>query len=126
MLEWLGKLEAPPKSDESPAVPVLLASWREILIALGLHDNKEDKGKLSRLNKTYAGPITIPGQGRQPLVEKAKLLEWYQGLAAKVQAKQDRQRDAQATVSARHDYGREGEVAPDLAGGVKKRRHRKP
>jgi hypothetical protein len=122
--------DATPKPEKSAitAPPAeYLASWREILVALGMRDNDEDKQKVARLNKTYDGPITIPGQGRQPFAEKTKLLEWWNGLEAKIQAEKDRQRDTQATVSAQHNYAREGVVAPDIAGGVKKRRqNRKP
>ncbi len=108
---------------DAPSSPVnLLASWREILVALGLRNNREDKSKVSRLNKTYGGPIAIPGMGKQPLVEKPALLKWWSGLAAKVQAEQDRRRDAAATASRRYNYGREGEVAPDISGNVKQRR----
>jgi hypothetical protein len=114
-------------TESQNLLPTHLASWREILITLGMHHNDEDKQKVSRLNKTYSGPITTPGQGKQPFVEKAKLLEWWRGLEAKALESQQRQRDAQATVSARHGYGRKGEVAPGIAGGVKKRRRdRKP
>ena len=105
----------------------LLRGWRDILIALGMKHNDEDKQKVSALNKSYEGPIHIPGRGCQPLADKGKLIEWWNGLAAKVQAEQDRQRDAKATISARYNYGGGSEVAPDISGGVKKRRcDRKP
>jgi hypothetical protein len=112
-----------PEKPATAALPAKhLASWREILVALGMRDNKEDKQKVARLNKTYGGPITIPGQGSQPFVEKTKLLEWWNSLEARIQAEKDRQRDTQATVSTQHNYAREGVVAPNIAGGVKKRR----
>ena len=125
---------APPSADRregppKPPAPLvkLLVNWPEILIALGMKNNREDKRNVSRLNKTYSGPITIPGQGKQPLVNRAELLEWWGGLAAMVKAEQERQRDARATVSAQHRYGGEGEVIPDLAGEVKRRRrNRRP
>ena len=118
--EHQGARPASPRPELAPVK--LLANWREILIALGMKFSTEDKQKVLRLNKTYSGPIVIPGQGKQPLVDKAQLLEWYNGLAAKFNAEQERKRDAQATVSVGHEYGRDGEVTPDLAGGVKKRR----
>ena len=78
-------------------------------------------------NKTYGGPIIFPGQGKQPLVEKSVLMDWWNGVIAKAQAEQDHKRDAQATAAVQYNYGREGEVAPDVSGGVKKRRRdRKP
>jgi len=109
------------------APPQYLTSWREILIALGFKNNREDKQKVSRLNKSYSGPIKTPGQGKQPFVKKAELLSWWAGLEAKVNETQQRKRDAQATLANQHDFGRDGEVTPDISGGVKKRRqNRKP
>ena len=116
--------DTPPKSDESPTAPVpaILANWREILIALGLHPNVEDREKVRRLNKTYRGPIITGGQGKQPLADKAKLLEWWRGLEAKTAAMADRNRDTRATVAAQHNYGQRGVVVPDIRGRVKSRR----
>ena len=117
-----GDSAAPQPADPKP----LLASWREILVALEMKDNREDKQKVARLNETYNGPIVIPGQGRQPLVDKAKLIEWWNNLAVIAQA-DNRQRDAQATVGAKYDYGRHGKVVPEISGSVKeRRRNRKP
>ena len=110
-----------------PAPPAqYLTGWREILVALGMTDNREDKQKVSRLNKTRGGPIAIPGQGAQPFVGKSKLIQWWNRLASQF-ATQNRQRDSAATVASQHHYARDGEVVPDIAGGVKKRRRdRKP
>ena len=111
------KVEGKPQT-----LPKYLTSWREILIALEFKNNREDKQKVSRLNKSYSGPIEIPGQGKQPFVDKAKLLDWWAGLEAKVKEGRQRKLDAQATVANRHDFGREGEVTPGISGGIKKRR----
>ncbi len=106
----------------APSAPaVLLASWREILITLGMKNNREDRQKVDRLNTTYGGPIKKSGQGRQPLVDKAKLIEWWNHLEATAQS-DNRRRDATATVAARHKYARDGEAVPDISGGVKRRR----
>ena len=126
-----GTRDEPPAGEALTAPPPLplamLTSWREILVALGLKNNREDQGKVSRLNGRYAGPICIPGRGAQPVVDKAKLIKWWNDLEAKAREAKDRSRDAQATAAAQHDYGRDGVVAPDLAGGVKRRRKdRKP
>jgi len=116
-----------PKKTTPPDIPEYLANWREILVALGMKNNVEDKQKVFRLNKTYSGPIQIPGQGRQPFVEKMGLLKWWAGLKTKVQQSEQRQRDAQATVASGYNFSRDGEVTPDISGGVKKRRRdRKP
>jgi len=93
-----------------PELPQYLTSWREILIALGFKYNQEGKQKVSRLNESYSGPIKTPGQGMQPLVDKAKLLEWWPGLEAKAEEKQRRKQDAQATFASRHDFGRDTEA----------------
>jgi hypothetical protein len=131
---WLDASTALAETKPQPATPlaavvppavvppaVYLTSWREILITLGMHDDREDKQKVSRLNNTRNGPIKIPGQGKQPFVEKVPLADWWNNLAVEFQT-ENRQRDAQATVSAQHDYGWGGVVAPDINGGVKKRR----
>lgn len=106
-----------------------LTSWREILIALGMKDNAEDQGKVKRLSKRFSEgcPITIPKQGAQPKADKAKLLEWWNGLEQKFEESRRRERDRRATVAGQHPYGRDGIVAPDISGEVKKRRKdRKP
>jgi len=122
-----GKVPAIDVQRSSAVPPVYLNTWREILITLGLKNNREDKQKVSRLNRTYSGPINIPGQGKQPFVDKAKLLEWWASLEAKVKEARQREQDAQATIANRHDFHRDGEVVPDISGGVtKRRRDRKP
>jgi hypothetical protein len=98
-----------------------LVTWRDILICLGKHDNEEDKTQVRRLNDTRDGPIKIGGKGQQPIVDKVRLLDWWNRLDA-VEQCQNRVRDTQATAAARHNYGRKGEVAPDLGGEVKQRR----
>lgn len=122
----LSEIAGPPWSlPETP--PTYLATWREILVALGFKFNQEDKRKVARLNKTYSGPIEVPGQGKQPFVEKTSLLAWWKGLEATVRESQQRKVDTQATVANLYDYGHDGTVVPDLSGGMKRRRKdRKP
>jgi hypothetical protein len=127
LLRWCDE-NKPGHSSEPAAALVpdepkkILASWREILVALGLKDNREDKQKVDRLNKAYSGPITIPGQGRQPIVDGAKLIEWWDNLAVMAQA-ENRERDAEATVGAQYDYGRDSsKVVPAISGHVQERR----
>ena len=55
-------------------------------------------------------------------MDKAKLLEWWNGLEQKFRDEKQRQRDAKATTAAQHPYGQGGIVAPGISGGVKKRR----
>ena len=114
------------KNDKQvPAPPLpkeIIASWREIVIALGMRNNDEDKRKVERLNETYNGPIMKPGQGKQPIADKVKLLEWWNNLEKLVESQMDQARDARLTVQDTHAYGREGEVVPEISGQVKKRR----
>lgn len=105
-----------------PVAVTLLTSWREVLIALRLRNNKEDQSKVKKLNKDNAGPIVIQGQGHQPKVNKAKLIEWWNGLEQMFEDGKQRQRDAQATTAEQHAYGKTGTVVPDIVGEVRKRR----
>lgn len=128
--EWAAVSQLPLAGDcrdvEQPQEPIspkeLLANWREIVIALGMRNNDEDKRKVERLNKTYNGPIMKPGQGKQPIVDKVKLLEWWNNLEKLVESQMEQARDARLTVQDTHPYGREGEVVPEISGQVKKRR----
>ncbi|MEZ6081213.1 MAG: hypothetical protein R3C09_28525 [Pirellulaceae bacterium] len=104
-----------------------LTNWREILVALGMTNNDEDKQKVDRLNRRFNGPIVTPGQGAQPFAEKRRLLEWWNGLEKLVQDQADRSRDAKETVKDKYAYGRDGQVVPEISGQEKKRRKdRKP
>lgn len=122
--------QLPPVNEGEHAKPLnmptspkeLLANWREIVIALGMRNNDEDKRKVERLNETYNGPIMKPGQGKQPIVDKVKLLEWWNNLEKLVESQMEQARDARLTVQNTHSYGREGEVVPEISGQVKKRR----
>jgi hypothetical protein len=128
--EWAAVSQLPLARDcgdvEQPQEPIspkeLLASWLEILIALGLRNNPEDKQKVARLNEVYNGPIKKPGQGKQPFADKVKLLDWWNGLEKLVESQADRARDARMTVQDTHAYGLDGEVVPEISGQVKKRR----
>ncbi len=111
-----------PRDTKAIEVKSYLTDWRAILVALQYKDNRENQRKVRKLNKDYAGPIIIGQKGAQPKVEKAELLEWWNGLERQWQDSQQRQRDAKATVSNQHDFGRTGTVVPDIAGGVQKRR----
>lgn len=128
--EWAAVSQLPLAGNcrdvEQPQEPIspkeLLANWREIVIALGMRNNEEDKRKVERLNETYNGPIMKPGQGKQPIVDKVKLLEWWNNLEKLVESQMEQARDARLTVQDTHPYGREGEVVPEISGQVKKRR----
>ncbi len=138
LLAWLATLEAPPetdaqpdgtaaapapvKPDETPPPPPakLLASWGEILEALGL--KKRDRQKVARLNATRDGPIIIGKKGQQPIVDHAKLLEWWNQLTIDYEVGANRSRDAKPTTAATHKHGRAGVAVPDIGGSERKRR----
>jgi hypothetical protein len=107
--------------DQTPKI--YLTNWRDILVALGHKgSNKEDRERVRNLNTQYGGPIIFPGQGAQPKVDKAKLIEWWNGLEAQWEVGFNRERDVMPTVSDQHSYGKAGTVVPGISGGVKKRR----
>lgn len=116
-----GEMPGPALAAE-PKPAEYLWSWREILSALELPNEDADRGKVSRANKEFGGPIVIPKRGAQPKVEKGKLLEWWNGLEKSFARIAAHERDREATVSDQHDYGKSGTVVPDIAGSVKKRR----
>jgi hypothetical protein len=99
-----------------------LVNWREILVALGMKNNSEDREKVRNLNEMYDGPILFPKQGAQPKVEKTKLVEWWNGLEVQWATGLNRARDSRPTVAGQHNYGRTGTAVPGISGGVKKRR----
>jgi hypothetical protein len=99
-----------------------LTNWREILTALGMKNNAVDREKVRALNQQYGGPIVTPRRGAQPKVSKAKLIDWWNGLEAQWTTGGNRACDAAATVASQHAYGRDGTVAPDISGEVKRRR----
>lgn len=119
--QWIERMGGQPAKP--PDAPVkYLTKWPEILIALGMKNNNEDRGRVKHANSQYNGPIVIPKQGAQPKVNKAKLIEWWNGLEAQWNTGYQRGRDAKPTADAQHPYGRGGTVAPEISGGVKKRR----
>jgi hypothetical protein len=114
-----------PARDQTPIQ--WLTNWREILSALDIRDNMEDREKVRNLHTRYNGPILFPGQGAQPKADKAKLIEWWNHLDVEFTVGHNRDRDSQPTASARHRFGKNGQVAPEIGGSIKsRRRDRKP
>ena len=92
-----------------------------------MNNNREDRDKVSRLSKSYDGPIRFPGQGKQPCVDKAKLIEWWNRLEIQLQDLVNQARGGKTDAESGHDYGRTGKAVPSIGGGVKQRRRdRKP
>lgn len=101
---------------------VYCSGWPEILDALRLKNNQEERRRVQRSNALFGGPITVISAGSKPRVDKTKLIAWWNSLDDIYQDLQQRERDRQATVGTSYHYGSEGTVVPDLAGSVKKRR----
>ena len=118
----LRKIEAAALGGTYEIPAQYLTSWREILITLGMKNNREDQSKVRTLKETYDGPIIIPGQGSQPKADKTKLIAWWNGLDAKWTTVGSKTINAAATVASQHEYGRDGTVVPDISGEVKKRK----
>jgi hypothetical protein len=117
------------KKQEAASLPpagpkMYLNGWREILGALELSNDKEKREWVRNLNDSEktSGPILSPGRGVPPKVEKSKLLAWWNSLEKIWEASNQRMNDRQATVTGSHEYGRRGDVIPDIAGSTKKRR----
>jgi len=111
--------ETPPQ----PIVPVTyLMTWVEILNALNLSNTFENKRRVRDANLLFDGPIIPPSKGSQPRVNKAKLLEWWNGLEDRFREIKQNQVDKQATVQEQYKYAKDGTVAPGIAGHVRKRR----
>jgi len=119
------KPETPAVEDQAPVE--YLMNWREILDELKQKNDDEKRDRIRRLNNMHGGPIIFPGRGTQPTVDKAKLVAWWNGLEDRLRELEQQQTDRQATVADQVNYGKDGTVVPDIAGGVKKRRKdRKP
>lgn len=112
-------------ADAPPDRPVqLLKSWGEILTAIG--QKKGDLKSVQRLNGHFDGPIPKPTQGRQPVVDRDKLLDWWNNLAAVEQDRSNQRAGRRLSGESEHAYGKSGTVAPEISGRVKKRRQRAP
>ena len=118
---------APPKPSDGSPEPSgepkkYLLSWREILIALELKNDKEGRDKVRTLNDRYGGPI-IPGvQGGQPKADKDALLAWWNHLEVEWSDQVNQARGSLSEASAQHNYGRAGVAAPEVSGEIKRPR----
>lgn len=110
-------------STVEPTQPVpLLLSWREIADALGRPNTTEFQSALKRLNDQHGGPIVTTGRGAQPKVNRDRLVEWWNALETRLEELDGRKRDEAESVKSQHPYGSDGQVIPDIGGGVKRRR----
>lgn len=101
----------------------LLEGWHAIAAAVGmLHKRRRD---IKSLNDRYEGPIKNKGAGTRPMVYHADLIEWWNRLASKQQELANQRDGAKLSGESQHNYGRDGRAAPEIGGGVKKRRQDK-
>lgn len=112
------RAKEPPRVLQDPKG--YLFGWREILDALNLKNDQKDR--VARLNSENEGPIIIGKKGSPPKVVKAKLLDWWNRLEILFEDQANQQRGKAMEGAAQHDYGREGRVAHEISGGVKKKR----
>lgn len=122
------------KRDQTAADPfVPLTSWSDIFAALNephgnatWKNNETTREKIRKLNINYSGPIKLPvGKGTQPSVDKAKLLQWWNGLKehfdARIEETAAKESSTRSTVAS-HKYGASGEVVPNIGGSVRRKK----
>jgi hypothetical protein len=110
-------------SPTRPAARKLLTGWHEIAAALDMKHN--DREKIKSLNNRCEGPIKNQGKGTQPMVYSDELLKWWNRMAVQEKELSNRRKGKSLTAEAQHNYGRDGTVAPEIGGGIKKRRRRR-
>jgi hypothetical protein len=123
-----GKAEGETTSATSPtptggdATPrTYLTNWREIMDCLHQINNDEKRRFVTEMNRIYGGPIKLPSRGGQPKVDKAKLLEWWNGLESQWET-QGRGENAAGSVEEQYKYGKNETVVPEIRGHVQKRK----
>lgn len=120
--------EVIPSRIDPPAK--LLFGWAEILQALGRKNGRTERNRVNSANKRFAGPIRSSGrQGGQPFADQVKLLDWWNRLetnSAEIQEQAQQDKAAREAIrKGRHNFGRDGEVSPEVSGSIKRRRRRK-
>lgn len=105
----------------TPGKPrTLLTGWHAITVALEM--KYAERAKVKRLNGSCEGPIKDQGKGTQPKVYKDELIEWWNTMATRQQELSNQSAGKRLSAEEQHNYGREGTAAPEIGGGVKKRR----
>jgi len=112
------------KSERQLTEPkTLLTGWHAIAGALDLPHARHKE--IRSLNDRCGGPITNKGAGTRPMVYQEDLIEWWNKMAVQTQELENQREGARLSVEAQHNYGRDGTAAPEIGGGVKKRRRDK-
>jgi hypothetical protein len=118
----VGREDAMPRRTSTPRQ--LLTGWHEI--AKVLEVKYQDREKIKSLNARCDGPITNRGKGTQPMVYRDKLLEWWNSMDIRYQELANQREGRKLSTESQYNYGRDGTVAPEIGGGVRKRRRVKP
>lgn len=104
-----------------------LKNWRDLLDGLGRKNNEEERRFVRSMNDRFQGPIIFSGQGAQPLVDKDKLLLWWDDLERRAEEAGQKRADSDATLQARYDSGRSETIRPEISGhDIKRRRKEEP
>jgi hypothetical protein len=80
------------------------------------------RNEIKGLNEKFNGPIRNTGRGTSPMVYLDDLREWWDSLVIQAQEMKNRREGTRISAEAQHNYGRDGTAAPEVSGGVKKRR----
>jgi hypothetical protein len=118
--------------EQTPQLKITfpLTHWRDIFQALGidydaltLADRRRRERRIRTWHDKHGGPIVFgTGRGAQPWVQATALVAWFTALQDTEEQQEQQRRDRAATVKHRYRHGRTGEVVPDLAGHVQRRR----
>lgn len=99
-----------------------LWGWVEIAKELGQKNDETFQRRLRDMHDRIPSPIVFRGQGSPPMVDRAKLIEWWNSLEERLQELTQMTSDRRATTKAAYPHGRNEIVLPDLKGHVKRRR----
>jgi hypothetical protein len=98
----------------------LLTVWHAIVDVLRMkYSQRKD---VKSLNARFNGPINNNGAGTRPMVYRDVLLRWWNSLAVLQQDLANQREGSRLATEAHYNYGRDGTVAPEIGGGIKKRR----
>ena len=118
------QLAAKSQSREPAEPRKLLIGWHAITKALNMkHD---DRKNVAHLNRRREGPIVNKGRGTQPMVYTDVLVNWWNNLAVMQQELANQRQGAKLSAEAQHPYGRGGAAAPEIGGGMRRRRAQHP
>jgi hypothetical protein len=100
-----------------------LLTWGEIHEVLGRTPNdRSSRRQITELNERFEGPIQSQGTGRQPIVDRRELIEWWDRLLIGFEDKRHQEAGAPQKEEDGFNFGRKGTAMPSVAGGVKLRR----